>query len=292
MAVQLDQGAPDRVRARYQRRSSYRRGLTITVITLILLFPVYWMIVTSLAPTGDMLTRDPALVPDPGSLSLDAYRDVLSNQPVARWMGNSTIITLGSAVGAMVVSALGGYSLSRFSTRGHTAMGYSLLFSRMLPGTLVVIPFFVMASALGLRNNLLSVIVINVGVIVPFSTWMMKSFFDGIPAELEEAARVDGCTYLGALWRVTLPLSSPGLAATFTYAAILAWSDFLFARTLLTDTDQWPITVGIASFVGEFTINWGGLMATSLLSSIPLVLVFIALEPFLVRGLTAGSVKG
>lgn len=275
-----------------ERRSAYARGVTITAITLVLLLPVYWMIVTSLAPTEDMLTRDPALVPDMDSLSFDSYRDVLVDQPVARWLRNSTVITVGSAVGAMVVSALGGYSLSRFRTRGHSAMGYSLLFSRMLPGTLLVIPFFVMASAIGLRSNLLSVIIINIGVIIPFSTWMMKSFFDGIPAELEEAARVDGCTYIGALRRVTLPLSSPGLAATFTYSAILAWSDFLFARTLLTDSDQWPITVGIASFVGEYTVDWSGLMATSLLSSLPLVLVFIALEPFLVRGLTAGSVKG
>jgi multiple sugar transport system permease protein len=269
-----------------------RMAFAVLLVTVVLLFPVYWMIVTSLVPTSEMLTRDPALFPDFGTLSIDAYKDVLLNRPVLSWLGNSTIITIASAMIATTVSALGGYSLSRFKTRGHSAMGYSLLFSRMLPGTLIVIPFFVMASTLGLANNLLSVVAINVAAIIPFSTWMLKSFFDGIPVELEQAARVDGCTYLGAMSRVTLPLSAPGLVATFTYSSILAWSDFLFSRTLLTDQDRWPITVGISSFVGEYSIDWSGLMAISMVSSIPLIILFIALEPFLVRGLTSGAVKG
>ena len=274
-----------------RRRGRYV-GFIVVIVAVILLFPVYWMLVTSLVPTSVMLTRDPALLPDLSSLSFGAFWEILVDEPVARWLWNSALITLGSAVAATFVSALGGYSLSRFKTRGHGAMGYSLLFSRMLPGTLLVIPFFVMASTLGMTNNLISVIAINVGAIIPFSTWMLKSFIDGIPVELEQAARVDGCTYLGALYRITLPLSRPGLIATFTYSAILAWSDFLFSRTLLTNQGKWPITVGIASFVGEYSIDWSGLMAISILSSLPLMILFIALEPFLVRGLTSGSVKG
>lgn len=274
------------------RSRPLRMLVAIVLVCVVLLFPVYWMLVTSLVPTDQMLTRDPSLVPDFGSLSFEAYREVLVDRPVLTWLGNSAIITLASAIIATVVSALGGYSLSRFRTRGHSAMGYSLLFSRMLPGTLVVIPFFVMASSAGLTNNLFSVVAINVGAIIPFSTWMLKSFFDGIPVELEQAARVDGCNYLTALWRITLPLSAPGLVATFTYSSILAWSDFLFSRTLLTDQGQWPITVGIASFVGEYSIDWSGLMAISMLSSVPLILLFIVLEPFLVRGMTSGAVKG
>lgn len=271
---------------------SVGRAVVVTAVTAILLFPVYWMVVTSVTPTTELFTRDPGLMPTIGNLTFDAYVDVFSNHPVGRWLLNSGAITLASAVIATAVSALGGYSLSRFKTRGSSAMGYSLLFSRMLPGTLLVIPFFVMASATGLTNSRVSVVVINVGIIIPFTTWMMKSFIDGIPRELEEAGRVDGCSYIGALLRIVLPLSAPGIVAVFTYSSILAWGDFLFARTLLTDNSLWPITVGIASFVGEYTVDWAGLMAVSLLSSLPLILLFVGLQKFLVSGLTGGSVKG
>lgn len=171
-------------------------------------------------------------------------------------------------------------------------MGFTLLFSRMLPGTLLIIPLFVLFASTGMTNNLWSVILVNVAATVPFTTWLMKGFIDTVPVEIEHAAMIDGCSRLRALWHVVTPVLLPGLAATFTYASILTWGDFLFARTLMSNPDGWTITVGIASFIGEFSVDWSGLMAVGLLSTVPMVILFIFLEPFLARGMTAGSVKG
>lgn len=277
------------------RTSRLLRLLLLGVVGLsavVLLFPIYWMVMTSVVPTRQLLTGSPALVPVGEGIGLQAYRDVLAARPVLDWLSNSVFVTVWAALIASVVSTLAGYSLSRFRTRGQQAMGFTLLFSRMLPGTLLIVPVYALVSSLGRIDDLWSLVFVNVVAIVPFTTWMMKGFVDGIPRELEESARVDGCSSLGALWRIVLPLMRPGLAATVTYSAVLAWSDFLFARTLMTTPDGWTVTVGIASFIGQYDVDWAGLMATGLLSMLPLVVVFALLEPFLVRGMTAGSVKG
>ena len=258
----------------------------------ILLFPIYWMVMTSLVPSRTLLTENPPLFPALGDISFDAYTEVVSGRPILTWLGNSALSTLGAALVSTLVSTLGGYSLSRFRTRGQQAMGFSLLVSRVLPGTLLIIPLFMVFATSHLINNLWSVILVNIAATVPFTTWLMKGFIDSVPVEIEQAAMIDGCSRLEALRLVVLPVLLPGIAATFTYASILTWGDFLFARTLMSNPDGWTITVGIASFIGEFSVDWSGLMATGLLSTIPMVILFLFLEPFLARGMTAGAVKG
>lgn len=267
--------------------------LALSVAALaVLLFPVYWMVMTSIVPSQELLTSSPPLLPPAGTVNGDAYAEVLTSRPVGRWLWNSALVTVGTAVISVVISTLGGYSLSRFRTRGQQAMGYTLLFSRMLPGTLLIIPVFVIFASAGMINSLWAVVLVNVAATVPFTTWLMKGFVDGVPAELEEAAMIDGCGRLRALWLVVVPLLRPGLATTATYACILAWGDFLFARTLMPNPSGWTVTVGIASFIGEFSIDWSGLMAAGILSTIPMLVLFVFLEPFLVRGMASGSVKG
>ena len=262
------------------------------VAAVVLLFPVYWMVMTSIIPSRLLLTSSPPLVPPLGSASLDAYTDVIQGRPILQWLGNSALSTVGAAVISTAISTLAGYSLSRFRSRGQQTMGFTLLFSRMLPGTLLIIPIFVLFSTSGLTNNLWSVILVNIAATVPFTTWLMKGFIDTVPIEIEQAAMIDGCSRLRALWHVVTPLLLPGLAATFTYASILTWGDFLFARTLMSNPQGWTITVGIASFIGEYSVDWSGLMAVALMSTAPMVILFIFLEPFLSRGMTAGAVKG
>ncbi|MEV1012045.1 carbohydrate ABC transporter permease [Streptomyces sp. NPDC049881] len=261
-------------------------------VTAVLMFPVYWMIMTSIVPSERLLVSDPPLVPPADATSLDAYTSVFRDVPLWDWLRNSAITTLGAAVISTVVSTLGGYSLSRFRTKGQQAMGFTLLFSRMLPGTLLIIPVFVLFAHFGMVNNLWSVTLVNTAATVPFTTWLMKGFVDAVPVEIEQAAMIDGCGRMGALWRVIVPLLKPGIAATFTYASILTWGDFLFARTLMGNPDGWTVTVGIASFIGEFSVDWSGLMAVGLVSMLPMVLLFLLLEPFLTKGMTTGSVKG
>jgi len=259
---------------------------------IVLLFPMYWMVMTSLVPSSTLLTPNPPLIPALEDISFDAYASVIEGRPILTWLSNSALSTLGAAIISTIVSTLGGYSLSRFRSRGQQAMGFALLVSRVLPGTLLIIPIFVVFATSGLINNLWSVILVNIAATVPFTTWLMKGFIDSVPPEIEQAAMIDGCSRLRALWHVVLPILMPGLAATFTYASILTWGDFLFARTLMSNPDGWTITVGIASFIGEFSVDWAGLMATGLLSTIPMVVLFVFLEPFLARGMTSGAVKG
>jgi multiple sugar transport system permease protein len=253
------------------------------------LFPIYWMLVTAVLPTSLVLAREPALWPGLADMSLVAFRDVLARKPIATWLLNSALVTAGATAISLVVAALAGYSLSRFRTRAQELTGLTLLLTKMLPGSLIVIPFFIMASTFHLIDSLWALMFANAAVGVPFATWMLKGFFDGIPRELEQAAMIDGCGHLGAFTRIILPLARPGIAACAIYLAILSWSDFVFARTLINDQAHWTITTGLVSFIGEHGIEWPALMAAGSLAMVPMVVLFLLLEPFLVSGLTAGS---
>jgi multiple sugar transport system permease protein len=256
----------------------------------IVLFPIYWMFATSLLPTSVVIARDPPLLPPPEAVSFAAYGEVFARKPVLRWFLNSVFVTGGAVTIALVVSTLAGYSLSRYRTRGQQAAGFVLLLSKMLPPTLIVIPFFIMYSTFGFIDSLWGLMLANAAVGVPFAAWLLKGFFDGIPQELEQAAMIDGCSELGALWRVTMPLARPGMAASAVYLAIVAWADFVFARTLVSRPDNWLLTVGLQSFVGEHAVDWTMLMAAGSLSLLPVLVLFLLLEPFLVSGMTQGAV--
>jgi multiple sugar transport system permease protein len=274
--------------------ASTRRWLFLAlalVLTAIVLFPVYWMFVTSVLPSRMVLSRAPPLIPPFDAMSFAAYVEVFRRRPVLTWIFNSAMVVAGSTLVSLVVATLAGYSLSRFPGPAQRAAGATLLLSKMLPSSLIVIPFFVMFTSLKLTDNLAGLVLANVAVGVPFATWMMKGFFDTLPRELEAAAEVDGATRLQALWMVVLPLARPGLAACGIYLAIVAWSEFVFARTLVTRPENWLVTVGLQSFVGEYLVDWPALMAAGVVSLVPMLVLFVLLEPFLVSGLTSGAVK-
>lgn len=271
------------------------RPLVLLVVAIALvaavLFPIYWMFVTSMLPTRLVLSREPPLLPPLSDMTLAAYVEVFRRRPILSWLLNSVLVTAGSTAISLVIAALAGYSLSRFRTPAQQAAGFTLLVSKMLPGSLIVIPFFIMFSTLHLVDNLLGLVIANVAVGVPFATWMMKGFFDTIPREIEYAAMVDGCSELQALRLVVLPLSKPGLTACGIYLAIVSWSEFVFARTLVTKPENWLMTVGLQSFVGEYLVDWPALMAAGMVSLLPMLLLFLLIEPYLVSGMTSGAVK-
>ena len=260
-------------------------------VVAIVLFPIYWMFVTSVLPSSLVLSRQPPLVPPVDAISFASYVEVFRRRPVFVWLANSAIVVAGSVAMSLVVSTLAGYSLSRFRTPAQRVAGATLLLSKMLPGSLVVIPFFFMYTTIGLIDSLAGLVLANVAVGVPFATWMMKGFFDTLPRELEQAAAIDGCTPMQTLWYVILPLARPGLAACGIYLAIVSWSEFVLARTLVTKPDHWVVTVGLQSFVGEYLVDWPALMAAGVVSLAPMLVLFLLLEPFLVSGLTSGAVK-
>jgi multiple sugar transport system permease protein len=184
---------------------------------------------------------------------------------------------------------MAGYSLSRYRTKAQQALGFGLLASKMLPGSLIIIPFFILFSKAGLIESKLGVILANSAVAVPFATWLLKGFFDAIPRELEQAAMIDGCNEWTAFRYVVLPLARPGLAASAAYIAIVTWADLVFARTLMSKPDNWVVTVGLQSFTGEYLVEWAALMAAATISLSPMLVLFLVLEPFLSGGATKGA---
>jgi len=271
------------------RRPSFALTGIAAAIAVVLLFPLYWMILTAVLPTADVLSRDPPLLPTLSRLDTAAFTAVFARKPLGTWLANSLVVTIGATVISLVIAALAGYSLSRFRTPVQQWTGLTLLLTKMLPGSLIVIPFFIMALTFHLVDSLFALMLANAAVGVPFATWMLKGFFDGIPRELEQAAMLDGCGHLTAFLYVVVPLARPGLAACAIYLAILSWSDFVFARTLINDQAHWTITTGLVSFIGEHGVDWPALMAAGVISLAPMVVLFLLLEPFLVSGMTAGS---
>lgn len=262
---------------------------TAVICLVVVLFPFYWIVITSILPTEIVLSRSPPLLPPLSEVTLAAYFEVFARKPLLTWISNSMQITAGTLAITISTGAMAGYSLSRFRTKAQQAMGFGLLASKMLPGSLIIIPFFILFSKAGLIESKLGVILANSATAVPFATWLLKGFFDAIPRELEQAAMIDGCNEWQAFRHIVLPLAAPGLAAASAYIAIVTWADLVFARTLNSKPDNWVVTVGLQSFTGEYLVEWGALMAASAVSLLPMLVLFLLLEPFLVKGSTQGS---
>jgi multiple sugar transport system permease protein len=263
--------------------------VAVGAIAVVALFPFYWMGVTSVLPENTIFRYPPSFLPMDGEIK--PYLEVLTASDLPRWILNSSFIVFTSTILSVFVSTLAAYSLSRYGSRMGITVGYVLLASRMVPSTLWVIPLYLLYQSLGILNTYTSLILAYTSFEIPFATWMLKGYFDSIPRELEQAAQIDGCSEWQALFAVILPLSLPGLAASLIASAVLGWSDYLFALTFLRDKSLWTITVGIQSFFGEHVTHWNHIMASSLLATLPLLVVFIVLGRFLVGGLTAGAVK-
>ncbi|MBW9076366.1 carbohydrate ABC transporter permease [Rhizobium pusense] len=272
---------------------TFARNIALTflglVATVILLFPVYWMLMTAVMPTGDILSRNPPLLPDWSKVSFKAFVEVFERRPLLQWMANTFFVSGISTLLSLVVSTLAGYSLSRWRMRLQQITGATLLLSKLIPSSLIIIPLFIMFNAAHLDDSFTGLILANMAIGVPLATWLMKGFFDRIPAELEQAAMIDGCSRLSALWYVILPLTRPGLASAGIYLLIVSWSEFIFARTLITSDSKQVFTVGLQSFVGEYQVEWSNLMAAGSISLVPVIILFLVLEPFLVSGLTKGA---
>lgn len=256
----------------------------------LLLFPLWWMLVTAVADPSDIRRYPPVFLP--ATPDFGAFRTILFDRPMLRWIANSAAVAALSTALTMVLGVLGGYALSRFSSRPIRAAGMGILIAKMIPTTLLVIPLYVLFREFGMLATLASAALAHCTVTIPFAIWMLKAYFDSIPTELEEAAAIDGTTPLGALWRIVLPVSLPGLGATALYAFILSWNEFAFSRTLLLSSpENWTVTIGIASIRGEYIISWNEIMAASAIVALPIVGVFLWLERYLVIGLTAGAQK-
>ena len=262
--------------------------LTIALTTVILV-PVVWMFSASVRPIRELLVYPPRLIPE--TVTLDYFARILHNAKYQRFFVNSILLSLFCLAVTLVLASLAGYGFSRFRMRGGRAMLIGILALLMLPRVTVIVPYFRMAHAWGVYDRLLGLMLVNVAFLLPMATWLLKGYMDSVPVELEEAAMVDGCTRTGALRRVLLPLALPGLVGVGTFVFIGAWNEYLLAVVLTDTPSAQTLTVGLAAFFGEYVRDWNSIMALSTLTSVPLMLVFVFFQRWVVQGMTSGAVK-
>jgi ABC-type glycerol-3-phosphate transport system permease component len=259
-------------------------------ISVFALFPIYWVVITSLKPRSEIYTRTPDLWPsDP---QWDQYPRVLGEGHVGRALMNSLIVASGTMVICVVVSALAAYVLARYRVRVMRILLIVVLMTQMFPLVVLVIPLFVTMRKAGLLGTYWSLIITYLAFSVPLAIWVMRGFILSIPDELEHAARIDGATRFGALVRVVLPLAAPGLAVTAVLAFLEGWKEFLLALTFINDEERKTAPLILQTFVGRGDTDWGAVMATSVLYSLPIVIVFVLARKHLMTARTAGAVKG
>ena len=254
------------------------------------LFPLFWLIKVALTPNDLLYSEGIRLWPS--HTSLEHFRFVLAHSEFPLFFRNSLIVSSGTAVSVTLISGSGGYGLSRFSFRGKPLLVALMLITQMFPLVMLVAPMFRLFAPLGLTNSLTGLVIVYTAFNAPFATFLMQSFFDAIPKELEEAAMIDGATRFGAFRRIILPLTLPGIAATGGFVFTAAWSELLFALMLNSSSRASTFPVGLLSFVSKFSVDFGQMMAAGVLALVPACLFFLLIQRYLVRGLTAGAVKG
>jgi arabinogalactan oligomer/maltooligosaccharide transport system permease protein len=293
--------------ARSRREEHLPHGLLhafLAAVVLFTIYPVLWVVTIALSGKQSLaiadlpanpgaLDRLRAIVPWPARWSVANFVSVMSDQPFARWMLNSALIAIATTLVGVLLSCTAAYAFSRFKFPGRRTGMMSFLVSQMFPGTLTLIPLYIIiVQWLGLGSTRLGLVIVYATTSVPFSVWMLKGYFDTIPKELEEAAVIEGAGPGTIFWRIILPLAKPAIAITALFSFMGAWNEFIQAATFMDQEVMYTAPVGLRFFVGGFQQQWGYFAAGSIIVSIPVVLLFFYLQKYLVSGLTAGSVKG
>jgi len=264
--------------------------LAILAYVVFALFPLFWLVKVSVTPNDLLYSEGIRLWPS--RMTLDHFSFVLAHSDFPRFFRNSLVVSAATAILSTALAALAGYALSRFAFRGKLALSGLLLVTQMFPLVMLVAPIFKLLSPLGLTNSLTGLVIVYVAFNVPFACFLMQSFFDGIPRDLEEAAMIDGASRFGAFRQIVLPLTLPGVAATLGFVFTAAWSEMIFALMLISSNEKATFPVGLLSFVSKFSVDFGQMMAAGVLALIPACLFFLLIQRYLVQGLTAGAVKG
>ncbi len=281
--------ALDRRTLRTVGRYALVHGLGLVVVAFSVL-PLLWGVSTALKLPQDVYAFPPVWIPE--SITFENFVAVVQNPTLIRSFFNTLIIASATTLAALVVGVLGGYGFSRYRFPGRNTLLWSVLFTKLFPRVVVIVPFFVTLRNLQLMNTYQGLILVYLMVTFPVAIWLLKGFFDKIPVEIEEAAIVDGCSLPRLLWNVVIPMSRPALVAVAMYSFVLAWNEFLFALVFTNGLERRPLSVALAFFIDENGIRWGELMAGSIVMSLPAILVFSFSQKLLVRGLGEGALKG
>jgi arabinogalactan oligomer / maltooligosaccharide transport system permease protein len=253
-------------------------------------FPVVRVLGVALRPGNRLLDSEFSIIP-PGA-TFESFRHVLFETDLPLWLFNSLVVTTGTAFVGLLIAATSAYAFSRFKFPGR-ALGLTLLLAtQLIPAAMLLVPLYILAVQLDLANSYVGMVIALSVTSVPFSIWILKGYYDTVPVELEEAARIDGCSQLEAFWKILLPLSTPALVIVFLFNFLAAWNDYFLARILLSRQEllTWPL--GLQRFQAQFQTQWNDLAAASILISIPVVALFLYSSKWLISGVTAGGVKG
>jgi multiple sugar transport system permease protein len=262
--------------------------VVVAIFLVWVLVPVLTVLINSFKTPDAIFTSTPQLTFSP---TLANYGKVFGELNFVEYLVNSVIVAFGSTALSLAFGVPFAYALARLPIRGREWWARIILFSRMVPAVALVVPMFVLFQQLHLTGSYLALILAHTTFNLPIVIWMMRSFFEELPPELEEAALVDGASRFGAFWRVAVPLASPGMAATAVLCIIFSWNEFLFAL-VLSGQDTETVPVGVSSFIGSVSIDWGGSSAAAIVAIVPIFILGFAAQRFLVRGLTFGGVKG
>ena len=281
---------------RARRRRTLEAVLTYVgavALAAFLLAPFVWLLISSLAPLADLIQRPLHWIPP--HASFERYRTIFfgaDGRDFRFALRNSAVVASIATSISLVAGMLGAYALSRFPSRGRSGLLYLMLATYMTPPVAILLPLYLILSRLGLLNNVVGLALVYTSFLTPFLTWILKGFFDAIPEELEQAARIDGATRVGSMVRITLPLSLPGVITAVLFGVILAWDEFLYALIFTSSTAAKTLPVAISEFTSRHAVDFGLMAAGGIIAALPPLLLAFALQRYLIAGLTAGSVKG
>jgi len=288
-------------RARIERRRiMWQRGqrfalraagvVLLGIVLLLALFPPYFMTITAFHPPSLSFSRTPTLFSL--DLTLRAFFELFEKYPFGAWMANTVLVSVSSTIVSVSVATVAAYSLSRLRYPGRNTLSSSVFFVYLFPSTLLFIPIFIVLNNLRMLNQLPALIAVYLTFTVPFSVWLLKAYFLSIPRELEDAAQVDGATRWQSLVLIVLPLATPGIAVACVYSFTLAWNEYLYAFTLISDQEKFTLATGLTKLIFGDVFLWGMIMAGGVLMSAPLLLLYFVAQRYIVAGLSAGAVKG
>lgn len=260
-----------------------RYGL-ITVCLLAVLFPIFWMLVSSLRPRSEMFSTNPSLVPT--TVTLEHYLAVINRPEFVTSFVNSIIVAIGATIVSITFATLAGYGWGKFEFPGSQVTAIYVIVTRVMPIVSVIVPLFFILQQFNLIDTYPGLIASYMVFMLPLTSWMLIGFFENIPDNVLNAGRIDGMNELQIYLRVALPMAKPGIIATALFAFVIAWQEFLFANTLMQSGDKQTVPVMIFGMMNRYTIEWGSLMASSILFIIPVVILFIGMQRYFIRGIT------
>jgi multiple sugar transport system permease protein len=272
----------------YALRQGFRYAVVVVVLGIVIV-PFLWVFLASFRPNSELIQQGIGINLD--SLTLDNYRNLQQAAQYFTYLTNSAIVAITSMIVSITLALLAAYSVYRTRYPGRRPLYLALIITYVFPGVVLLIPLYQLMGKVGLINNLMSLVIVNVTFTAPFSVWLMRGFFGAIPAGIEEAAAIDGASRMRILFSIVLPLTAPGIAAAAIFSFVWSWTEYMFASAFIVDEGKKTLPVGLGAFIQQYNIDWGILTAAAVATAVPVIIIFAFIGRYFVEGLTAGAEK-